>query len=177
MTEKFSEGSTESSIEKSPLREAYLLLNAKTPLELFLNYTKEEQVLFINKTWDYENPEQIQNIVKNILESVDVSTLNDDEKFWRDNILWFWYHHAISVAGWMKDKEKQKQFSEIAVSFGEEHTNLLTKIMYLLTHDRLKEAEELTILNQDDPDNETAVEMLENYKAYGALWPDIKPES
>ena len=176
MSEKMSqEPSIESfDIENSPLKDVYRLLDAKTPLELSNKYTASEQPAFKDRTWNYNDPEQIQNVVKDILEAVDENTLDEDERFWRNQILWFWYHHAISAAGWMKDKEKQKQFSEIAVSFGEEHINILTKVMHLLLHDRVEEAEEWSKSNQDDPDYETAIEMLDNYRTYGELWPDLE---
>jgi len=101
------------SVEKpaSPLNEAYKILGVETPFELSRAYTKQEQVLFKNHTWDYEDATQMQNVIRAILESVKEESLSEEEKEWRNEILWFWYHHAISVAGWKKDKEKQKFFS------------------------------------------------------------------
>lgn len=174
MIEKFPQNLKEEKfdIETSALKEAYILLNAQTPLELSRNYTAQEQIHFKDHTWDYENTEQIHNIIKNIIESVDENSLHEDEKEWRNEILWFWYHHAISVAGWKRDTQKQKEFSEMALRFQGNNPNILTKTMYLLVHGNLDEAEEWVTSKKGDDDYETATEMLSNYKVYGTLWPE-----
>lgn len=157
--------------QKSPLKEAYVILGATTPLELRSRYVDEEQPAFKDGTWDYDNPGQIQNIIKEILESVPSDQLEGKEKYWRDLTLWFWYHHAITVAGWKKDKEKMKYFSEKAMEV-EDTSNILTRTMYLLVHDKIEKAEEWVNSKKGNDDEETAREMLENYKKIGWLWPD-----
>ena len=154
--------------EKSPIKEAYVLLGATTPLELSRRYTEEEQVLFKNYTWDYDNPEQIQNRIKEILESVPEAELSPEEADWRNEILWFWYHHAISVSMWKKDREKAKFFSEKALEY-QDNGNILTKLLYLLCRDEVVEAEKWIVENENDTDVETARELLEEYKQ-GLLW-------
>ncbi len=157
--------------ERSVMREVYVLLGASTPLELSRRYTEEEQVLFKNKEWDYDNPEQIQNKVKSILESVDESGLTEEEKEWRCEILWFWYHHAISVALWKDDTEKAKAFSVKASEYQGDNPNILTRTMYLLLHGKVDEAEEWLKQHESDSDYETGMEILKNYKNLGGLWP------
>ena len=153
----------QSNIENSPMREAYVLLEAKTPLELSQNYTKAEQPIFISRKWDYENPDQIQNKVKNILESVDPDSLPEEEQFWRQEILWFWYHHAISCAIWKKDKEKAAEYSNKALELQDEnHPNKITKILSLLVNDKIKEAEEF--VKTVEIDKEEAEGLIEDYK-------------
>jgi len=156
----------------SPLRAAYEILGANTPFELSRAYVKAEQVLFKDRSWDYDDVNQVQNIIRGILESVDEANLLEEEIEWRNEILWFWYHHAVSIAGWKKDKEKQRNFSEKALQYQGDNPNMLTRIMYLLVHDRIAEAEAWMISKAGDADQETALEMLKNYKQLGMLWPD-----
>lgn len=153
--------------EKSPMREAYDLLGATTPLELSNLYSKKENPSFISHEWDYDNPDQIQNKVKNILENVNESELTEDEREWREEILWFWYHHAISCANWKKDKEKMKEFSQKALEYQGNNPNILTRTMFLLAHDQIEEAEEWVQSKEGDEDHGTALEFIENYKEFG----------
>jgi len=150
-------------IENSPMKEAYQLLDAPTPLELSQKYTKAEQELFKSHEWDYENPEQIQNKVKDILEAVDLSILTEEEQDWRQEILWFWYHHAISCAIWKKDREKAIEYSDKALEIqGENHPNKITKVLSLLVNDKVEEAEEF--VKTTETNRETAEELIEDYK-------------
>jgi len=150
-------------IENSPMREVYELLEASTPLELSQKYTKAEQPLFISQEWDYENPEQIQNKVKGILESTDPSILTEEEQDWRQEILWFWYHHAISCAIWKKDKEKAREYSNKALELQDKnHPNKITKILNLLVNDKVDEAEEF--VKTVETDREEAQGLIDDYK-------------
>jgi hypothetical protein len=171
--EKISENKESFDIEKSPMREAYLMLDATTPFELSRNYVKYEQVLFKSGKWDYDNPEQTQNKIKQILESVDASNLTEEEVEWRNEILWFWYHHAISVAHNNKDKEKMKFFSTKALEYQDDNPahNPLTRTMYLLSHDKIKEAEDWLDSKKGHPDEEYGREIIDYYKKNGWFWP------
>ncbi len=153
--------------EKSPMREAYDLMGATTPLELSNLYSEQENKLFVTEEWDYDNPDQIQNKVKYILENVNEPELTEDEREWRDDILWFWYHHAISCANWKKDKEKMKEYSQKALEYQGNNPNILTRTMFLLAHDSIEEAEEWAQSKEGDIDYETALELIENYKKFG----------
>ncbi|MBP9836808.1 MAG: hypothetical protein KBC78_03160 [Candidatus Pacebacteria bacterium] len=163
--------------EKSPMSEAYRLLGAIDPQDLQNKYTAAEQIAFKSRVvpimWDYNNPDQIQNKVKEIIEQADTSGMDEIELEIRERIIWFWYHHAISVAGWHKDKEKMKFFSEKAMEY-EDESNVLTRTMYLLVHDRIEEAEDWIKLRSIDPvsqeDIETCKEMIENYKKTVGFW-------
>jgi hypothetical protein len=154
-------------IEKSPMKEAYEMLGATTPIELMNLYSKGENPSFISKEWDYDNPDQFQNKIKNILESVDEAELTEDEKESRDEILWFWYHHAISCADWKRDKEKMKEYSAKALEYQGNNPNILTKTMFLLAHDKIEDAEEWAESKEGDADYETALLLIENYKEHG----------
>lgn len=152
-------------IENSPIREVYELLGAKTPfkMELSNKYSEAEQILFKSQEWDYDNPNQIQNKVKAILESVDPEVLTEDEQDCRQEILWFWYHHAISCAIWKKDRAKAIEYSKKALALQDEnHPNKITKLLSLLVNDKLNEAEES--VKTVEIDRNTAEELIEDYK-------------
>lgn len=165
--------------EKSPIKDAYFLLGAKTPLELSRLYTAEDQRLMKSHEWDYKNPDLLTNKVKNILESASLEVLTEDEQEWREEILWFWYHHAISTAiALYKDIDSAKVFAENALQHQpEDNPNKITRLMYLLLNDRLVEAENLAasipedILSDGEPNPEpiTARDMITAYKTGGAL--------
>ncbi len=152
--------------ENSLIREVYELLGASTPLELHDKYVIEEQKLFKSHEWDYDNHEQIQNKVKDILDNVDPTTLTEEEQEWRQEILWFWYHHAISCAIWKKDREKAIEYSEKALSLQDrDHPNKITKVLSLLVNDKLEEAEEF--VKTINTDKDTAEGLIEDYKNGG----------
>ncbi len=157
-------------IEKSPIKNALILLGATDPHDLFLKYVQVEQKHFKDGSWDYNNSDQVQNIIKETLESVNEAELTETEAEWRNQILWFWYHHAVSIADRNRDKEKMKQFSENAIKY-EDESNILTRTMYLLCHDKIDDAEKWTAEHMGNDDYETSVEMVNNYKKIGWLWP------
>lgn len=152
---------------KSRIKEAYFLLNARTPLELNNLYTAEDQKLMKSGSWDYNNSDLIINRVKTILEDSGEDGLTDEEKKWRKEILWFWYHHAISCAVFLhKDKEAAKRYITKALEYKDaDHPNKITDILGLLIEDRIVEAEELA--EKMDTDKQTAVELIQEYKKNG----------
>jgi hypothetical protein len=157
-------------IEKSPMKEAYKMLGAKTPLELSNLYSERDQELMKSEEWDYNNPELITNKIKNILEPIDPETLTEDEREWRAEIIWFWYHHAIScAAARYKDKEAAQMYATKAVEIQpEDHPNKITHLLFYLVHDRLQEAEELVAaLAPKDDEKDTAESLIEGYKEIG----------
>ncbi|HEY4490187.1 MAG TPA: hypothetical protein VJC12_02945 [Candidatus Paceibacterota bacterium] len=156
-------------IERSPLRAAYVLLAAKTPLGLSHRYSEEDQKLMKDGSWDYNNPNLVVNKVKEILEAVDSATLTEEEKEYWQEILWFWHHHAISCATWRyKDKEKAQFHAAKALEYqSENHPNTITKLLYLLINDKLEEAEEWASQIPIDLEKETADALVKEYKEKG----------
>ena len=155
--------------ESSPIKEAYRLLGATTPLELDEFYTREDQRLFTSGAWDYNDPTQLTNQVKAILESTSDSELSDDqynEPGWRNEILWFWYHHAISCAIWRYgDKQSAQKYSEQALVYqSEDHPNQITKLLCFLTNDQLDESENWTTNITDEVEKQTAEKLIDEYK-------------
>jgi hypothetical protein len=154
-------------IHKSPMREAYILLEAKTPLELSNLYSAEDQRLMKSHKWDYKNPDLLTNKIKDILESVEPQSLTEEELEWRNEILWFWYHHAISTAVALhKDVDAAKDFAYKALEYQSEgHPNKITRLLLLLLEDKLEEAEEwVKTIDPDSVEVETAQYLISTYK-------------
>lgn len=156
-------------ILNSPMREAYILLGAKTPLELSNLYSAEDQKLMRARSWDYNNPKLVVNKIKEILESIDPQSLTEDEREWRQAILWFWNHHAISCAIWRyKDKEGAKMYAARALEYQPSgHPNKITKILGFLVNDRVQDAETWAKTITEEPEKGTAIFLIEDYKNGG----------
>ncbi len=132
-------------IEKSPLRDAYLLLNARSAVDLLKKFTDEDQILMKNGIWDYNNPDLVINKVKSILEDASDEGLYIGEKETKNEILWLWSHHAISCAIGKKDIEKAKYYAQEALkyqSYNSKNPNKITKLLFLLLNDKIIEAED-----------------------------------
>lgn len=153
-------------IEKSSIKEAYILLGAKTPMELSNLYSAEDQKLMKFGTWDYGNPELIVNKVKSILESIESNTLTEDERMWRQEILWFWNHHAISCAIWRyKDREAAKMYADKALEYQPlEHPNKITRLLKLLASDKVEDAQRWAETIIEEPEKSTAISLVKDYK-------------
>lgn len=154
-------------IEKSPMKEAYILLGARSPLELYHLYCEEDQKLIKGKSFlefNYDDPELVINKVRNIVEAADPLDLAEEERTWQKRLVWFWYHHAISAAIAHGDKEKAQEFSKKALQY-EDSDNKITRLLYYLVHDMKKEAEDhLTEMKEgNDPDGETAEYLLKMF--------------
>ena len=119
--------------------------------------------------WDYKNQELVVNKVKDVLEGLDPAFLSEEEKEWRGEILWFWYHHAISCAIWhYHDKPAAIEFSNKALSYqSPEHPNKITKLLSLFVEGKMSEAEEWAKGIQNEVEKETAAYVIEDYKKHG----------
>jgi len=155
--------------QTSPLAEAYLLLGATSAQNLSVLYTMEDQKIMKAGKWDYANPELVVNKVKDILERVGETGLTDEEKEWRQEILWFWYHHAISCAIWRyHDKEMAKKCAEEALGYqSENHPNKITQLLAFLVNDNLADAEEWAKNIENEVEKKTAHDLIEGYKKHG----------
>lgn len=172
MKNEFPRASTGVSFDKetSPMRAAYVLLGARTPLGLSNLYSEIDQELMVSREWDYANDQLVTNQIKKILESVDPETLTEDEKEWRQEIVWFWYHHAISCAVWRyNDREAAQEYAQKALEIQPaDHPNQITRLLFYLVHDMVLEAEAYVAALPDNHDEkETAVSLLEDYKVTG----------
>lgn len=153
------------------MKELYVLLGASTSKEFSNLYTKEDQKLMKSGAWDYNNSELLVNKIKEGLKNINPDLLSPEEKDWRNEVLWFWYHHAISCAIWRyKDREKAKEYSERAIFYqDEDNPNQITKLFYLLVRDNLEEAKEWVMQINDDVERDTANHLLKEYQEKGSF--------
>lgn len=165
---------TESSaLDKSPIQSAYELMHASSPLELRRLYGEEDQRLMRSRAWDYENPEPVVNKIKQAIEAADPASLSEDEREARSDVLWLWYHHAISAAIWRhRDLEAAKQYAVKALEYQtEDHPNKITRLFDLLLNDKVEDAEQWAAGITDKVEVETAQSLIEQYKN-GGFSPD-----
>ena len=151
--------------EKSPAKEAYLLLKAHTPLELNNKYITEDQRLMLSGSWDYNDSSLVVNKVKSILETVNSQELTEEETEWVQEILWFWYHHAISCALYKhQDKEQARAYAIKALEIqAADHPNKITKLFALLLGDKLEEAKKWAGEILEEPEKSTAVSLIKEW--------------
>lgn len=122
---------------------AFQLLGVDNFRSLSLAYTVEDQKLMKAGTWDDTDLSLITNRVKRCLEDINPDVLNEDDQVWWNEIMWFWYHHAISCAVYKKkDKALAQRYAdkarEIQGPLG--HPNRITELFRLLVHDEIDEA-------------------------------------
>lgn len=155
-----------SSVEKSPVRTAYGLLNATSPQELRTFYDDEDQRLMHSHAWDYGNSNLVLNRVKEVLESADPSALIDEEREARSEILWFWYHHAISAALWRyRDVEAAKTYATKALEYqSDDHPNKITRLLHFLVNEKPEEAKRWAAGITDEGEASTAQSLLKQYE-------------
>ena len=156
-------------LKKSPIREVYILLRARNPKELYDRYFIKDQKLIKRGALDYENPKLITTRVKDCLEEISPVKLSEEEKKCRQDILWLWYHHAISYAIWhYTDKKKARRYSLKALKYqGKDHPNKITRLFYFLTRDKLSKAEKLIKSMKRCPDKSVAMKLVKFYKEGG----------
>ncbi len=156
-------------VNRSPMKSAYLLLGAHFPAQLYRLYSAEDQKLMKARAWDYKNPELLVNKIKEIVEPCDPSTLTPREKVWRQELLWFWYHHAISSALWKhKDRERAQLFSAKALEYKSgDNPNAFTKLLELLAHDEIDEARQFAAEITQEPERLEAPGLIDDYLALG----------
>ena len=130
------------------VNEAFTLLGVENFFALSRAYTREDQKLMKNQGWDANNPDLITNKVKTILEQIDPNDLDEADREWHSEILWFWYHHAVSYAIWRaRDRALAQTYADKALALQTEcqppeqgQPNWLTRLLWLLVHDKVVEA-------------------------------------
>jgi hypothetical protein len=153
---------------KSSLRDIYTKYNVNDPGELQELFTKHDQTLMNTQSWDYHNTELLVNTIKKDIEGVGISTITDNkEQRWIREILWLWYHHAISCALYRyADKNTARVYAKKAVEIQPlSHANKITKLLYLLVHDKYSEAK--AYINESsisDVEMETTRYLIKSYE-------------
>ncbi len=154
---------------KSSLKEAYLLLGTSSPHELYKKYLIEDQKIVTSKSSDYHDPKLITNKIKEVIEKADSKKLSKEERECRLDILWLWYHHAISYAIWgYKDKKCAEEYALQALKYQpKDNPNKITRLLYLLICDQLLDAEKWVKTINENPERTTALDLLKFYKDGG----------
>ena len=153
---------------KSPIRKAYILLEAYNTSELANRYLKQDQKIITSRITDYHDRKLVTSKIRKILENVDARILSKDERYERRLILWLWYHHAISYAVWgYKDRRRAQKYSSLSLKYQpKKHPNKITRLLYLLVRDRYSDARKWTAAIRGSQKT-TAVGLLKFYKKGG----------
>ncbi len=152
------------------VHEAFDLLHVDNFFALSRAYTREDQKLMKKGKWDASRPSLLTNKVKSILEKIDPHDLSNDDRQWHAEIMWFWYHHAISFAIWKaKDRIAAKEYAQKALDWqGDNHPNRLTKLLWFLVHDELGKAKKWMKVRPDHADkveHKNGLELIAQYEA------------
>jgi hypothetical protein len=147
------------------IKRAFDLFGILDFYSLAFAYTVEDQKLMKTDAWDDENPILITNRVRHILEGIDPMALDEKDRVWWREIMWFWYHHAISCAIWKrKDRALAQRYAdkarEIQGDLG--HPNRITEVLRLLVHDKVGDARKM--VDQLITEANSAKELLEEYE-------------
>ncbi len=148
------------------VRAAFALLGVNDFRSLSRAYGEEDQRLMKTKAWDDSEPSLITNRIKMLLEGINPSDLSESDKIWWHEILWFWYHHATSIAIWKrKDRKLAQLYAGKALELQmPDHPNKITRLLHFLVHEKLKEAELWADQITESPERETAAATLQEYK-------------
>jgi len=144
-------------------------------LHLSRIYTSFDQPIFKNGRWNYDNPRLVVNKIKSSLEKIPDYCFDKRGLMWKREILWFWYHHAISVAINHGNLELAREFANQAVKLqGRNPCNQITRLLWHLVHGRIKQARRW-FQTGVKADQETAKEILRWYDQ-GYFFNNRKPE-
>lgn len=157
------------------MNEAFQLLGVTNFKDLSLAYTREDQKLMKSGEWDARNPTLVTNQVKTLLEQIDPNDLSMADKEWCSEILWFWYHHAVSHAIWKaRDRTLAQDYANKAMALqaecqppGSGQQNRLTKLLCLLVHDKVTEAKQWMVempAGADPIEHKNGLELIEEYE-------------
>ena len=147
------------------VNEAFTLLGVHTFLELSRAYSHEDQKLMKSREWNAYNPTLTTNRVKAILEQIDPSELNESDRMWRDEILWFWYHHAVSCE---RNRVQAQTYATKALELqGDDHPNRITRLLWFLTYDKVDEAKQWLVeapAEADEVEDQTGLDTIREYE-------------
>jgi hypothetical protein len=143
--------------------EVFVLLGVDNFKDLSLAYSREDQVLMKSQAWNAYNSSLITNRVKAILEQIDPEDLGESDRMWRDEILWFWYHHAVSCE---RNRIQAQSYADKALGLqSDDHPNQITKLLWFLTHDKVNNAKEwVAKIPTDSVEHQTGIDVIEAYE-------------
>ena len=125
----------------------------------------EDQALIKSGDWDYNNSQLLINKIKSRLLIINPQVLSETDREWYYETLWIWYHHAISCAIRKKDRSTAQTYANRALLMQQgNHPNQITRFLWFLVHDRVKEAESYLQSIQHPVEKQAGVELLADYK-------------
>ena len=94
--------------------------------------------------WDYKNTTSLNTRIVRDLERVTRSDLTEDERWRVEQMIWMWYHHAVSCAIYKyKDREAALGFVRKALEYQKRipnHPNKITSLFLLLLNGKIRKA-------------------------------------
>src|SRR3989338_2471769 len=101
---------------KEKVQKVFRLMGVENFQDLSRAYTRVDQELMKARAWDDRDPALLTNQVKDILLEIDPEQLPEEDREWRAEIMWFWHHHAISIAIWKhKNQPLAQHYAELAL--------------------------------------------------------------
>lgn len=149
------------------VNEAFALFGVKTFFELARAYTAVDQIYMKGQRWDAFDPSLMTNKAKSVLEQIDPVDLEEHDREWHQEILWFWYHHAISYAIWKaKDRHLAQTYADSALKL-HSNTNRITKLLWFLVYDKVAEAREwmnTAPIDADEVEHANGLDLIIEYE-------------
>lgn len=133
--------------------------------ELAALHLKHDQESIHSENADIDNPSLTQNKIKDVLLSINLEDLPDDEQRVVKNILWLWHHHAATIAVWQRhDLPLAKTYCDTALHYlYPEHPNKITPMLCMLLHGNTEEAREWAKEKVGSVERAYADHLLEEY--------------
>ena len=104
-------------------------------------YVKKDQYVFKSGRWNYRDHRLVVNKIKSALERLPDERLGKHDRVWKIETLWFWHHHAISIAINRGDIKLARIYSDEALRLqGRDHPNKITRLLWYLLHGRVRQA-------------------------------------
>ncbi len=147
--------------------------------ELHDAYVRCDQKLMKSGRWNATNPKLVINKVRETLEEIDLCELEESDRSWCAEILWFWYHHATSCTDWEVHPRLVQDYSQKALDYQQisqpedkGQPNRITKLLNLLAYGKLEEAKEWMKVRPDSADkveHQTGLDLIKTYEKYGFI--------
>ena len=153
----------------------------RDPLALYNGpYKEADQCAMKQGAWNYDDPDFLCNQIFIAIEALDPRQLTSEERVWFRRLRWFWNHHAISSAIWVKPSQRKAQeYAKTAMRLQKgDHQNHITCVLYYLVHDQPKKAKAHLRLIPDsgltkEERHETGPWLIQQYES--ECWPFPKP--
>ena len=144
--------------------ELFALTGAASFLGVHRRYMVDDQMLMQSGGWDYDNPKLLINRIRSLLEQIVPDNLSAREKIWYYETLWIWHHHAISCAFGKRDRAAAKRHAARALELQRgDHPNKITRLLWLLAHEQIEEANMWVAAIEDPVEKETGQYLVCEY--------------